>query len=125
MHYLEPARMRGDRAVTVVSGDVHRALGLINRVPLVCSALKSQRFHEANRVELSDVSGPPSKLSTTVRFTFTFLASGAGRAEPKTNPFWALRGIAKGLFEKPGDWEESIRRDRQDMTDVYDRMRSK
>ena len=125
VHYLEPARKRGDRAVTVVSGDVHRALGFVNRVPLVCSALKLQRFHKANHVELSEMSGPPSKLSTTVRFTFTLLSYDTQQPQAKANPFLALRGIAKGLFEKPGDWEESIRKDREEMADVYDKMRSR
>ncbi len=122
VHYLEPARKRGDRAVTVVAGDIHRALGLVNRVPLVCSALKSQRFHETNHVVLSDVSGPRSKLSTTVRFTFTFVPGDTRRTEKPKNPFWDLRGIAKGLFEKPGDWEASIRKDRDEMTDACDKL---
>lgn len=122
VHYFDPARKRGDRAVTVVCGDVHRALGLVNRVPLVCSALKSQRFHEASDVVLSDVSGPPSKLSTTVRFTFTFVPRNTERTESPQNPFWQLRGIAKGLFEKPGDWEASIRKDREEMIDALDKI---
>jgi len=122
VHYLEPAKKRGDRAVTIVAGDIHRALGLVNRVPLVCSALKSQRFHEANHVVLSDVSGPPSKLSTTVRFTFTFVPGDARQGANTRNPFWELRGIAKGLFGKPGDWEASIMKDRQEMADAFDKM---
>jgi len=120
VHYIEPAKKQGARTVTVVAGDVHRALGFNNRVPLVCTALKSHRFQEDNRMVLSDVSGPPSKLSTTVRFTFAFVSSDTGKTSP--HPFWALRGIGKNMFQKPGEWEDLIRQQREELNDSSDKM---
>ena len=38
-HWFTPARNRGEREVTVVSGDVHKRLGWQNRHPAVCGAL--------------------------------------------------------------------------------------
>ncbi len=122
VHYIEPAKKRGERSVTVIAGDVHRALGLNNRVPLVCTALKLHRFHEDNRMVLSDVSGPPSKLSTTVQFTFAFASGDAGQPSREKNPLWALRGIAKGMFGKVGEWEDMIRKDREQFGDVEDKI---
>ena len=122
IQYIEPAKRRGEKSFTVVAGDVHRALGFNNRVPLVCTALRLHRFHEANRMVLSEVSGPPSKLSTTVRFTFSFLPADASQASIETHPFWKLRGLMKGVFP-PGEWEESIRRDRQEFADILDKNR--
>ena len=122
VHYIDPAKRRGERSVTVVAGEVHRALGLNNRVPLVCTALKLHRFHDDNRMVLSDVSGPPSKLSTTVRFTFAFKSGDDGQTSTETNPFWGLRGIAKDMFQKAGEWEDLIRQERKELSDINDKI---
>jgi len=119
--YILPARARGESTVSVTAGDVQKELGLKNRIAWVCTALRAERFQSENQLRLKSESGPPSGMSTTVKFTFEFAPLDTASA----NPFWQLRGIAKGLFERPGEWEESIRKDRQEMTDVYDRMRSK
>lgn len=111
--YVLPAQARGERIVTVTAGDVHRELGLRNRIPLVCAALRATRFQSENHLLLKDVSGPASGMSTTVKFTYEIVSSGADSATKEKNPFWALRGIAKGMFSKPGEWEEMIRRDRE------------
>jgi len=109
--YVVPAQARGERIVTVTAGDVHKELGLRNRIPLVCAALRAARFQSENHLRLKDVSGPLSGMSTTVKFTFEIVST-----EPtEKNPFWQLRGIAKGMFQKPGEWEESIRRDREQL----------
>ena len=120
--YIRPAQVRGERTVSITAGDVHRALGLKNRIALVCTALRAARFQSENHVRLKDVSGPPSGMSTTVKFTFEIIPGEASGDVAAENPFWKLRGIAKGLFEKPGDWEESIRKDRQEMADAYDKL---
>jgi hypothetical protein len=119
--YIRPARVRGERMVSVTAGDVHKALGLKNRIALVCTALRATRFQSENHLRLKDVSGPPSGMSTTVKFTYEIVPGETG-GESQPHPFWALRGIAKGMFEKPGEWEESIRKDREHMTDVYDKI---
>lgn len=66
--YIEPARQSGITTVEVVAGDVHRDLGLENRMPAVCSALDARRFQEEYRVILNSRTGP--KQSSTARWRF-------------------------------------------------------
>ena len=120
--YIRPARERGDQNVSVTAGEVHKALGLKNRIPLVCAALRSARFQAANHLRLKDVTGPPSGMSTTVKFTFEILGSTSGPGTAAVNPLWNLRGIAKGVFEKPGEWEDLIKQEREQLSDIQDKI---
>lgn len=120
--YIRPARVRGDRDVSVTAGEVHKALRLKNRIPLVCAALRSARFQAMNQLRLKDVTGPPSGMSTTVKFTFEILSSAAARGAPTVNPLWNLRGIAKGVFDKPGEWEDLIQKEREQLSDIQDKI---
>jgi len=94
-HYLVPARQRRERSVRIVVGEVQRALGLQQRTPLVCAALRSQKFLRQAGVELAQVEGPPSGMSPKVAFTFRF-AHQAGDAI--FEDLDALRGIARDAF---------------------------
>jgi len=116
---IQPAKERGERVVTVTAGDVHRDLGLKNRVPLVCQALKSKRLLEKNHLVLKEVSGPPSGLSTTLKITYEIGDSG-----PARNPFWELRGIAKDLFRELGGGENFIRQERESFSKAMDERAS-
>jgi hypothetical protein len=109
-HYLEPTQKRGERIFTVTAGDVHRGLGLKNRVPVVCTALRSHRFLDENHLVLKSVSGPPSGLSTTVKFTFEITS---GEAPDQDNPLLKLYGIAKDVFAELGGGENFIRSERE------------
>jgi hypothetical protein len=120
--YIRPARERGDRDVSVTAGEVHKALGLKNRIPLVCAALRSARFQATNHLRLKEVTGPPSGMSTTVKFTFEILSSALGCGATAVNPLWQLRGIAKGVFEKPGEWEDLIKQEREQLSDIEDKI---
>src|SRR5580658_5189710 len=68
--YLAPARRSGSKTFSINVGAVHRALGLNNRVPLVCAALASKKFLAENHLRLTSKTGPPSGQSTTVTFTY-------------------------------------------------------
>jgi 5-methylcytosine-specific restriction enzyme B len=70
VHYVEPARGRGESTVSIRAGDVHTALGYKNRLPLVCSALGAKAFEELCRIERAAVDGPLNGASTT--FTYRF-----------------------------------------------------
>lgn len=109
--YIEAARRRGESVVEIVAGDVHKALHLSNRVPLVCNALSSRSFLEENRVVLESREGPPSGLSTTVRFRYRLLREN-GDAPSSPSPFLGLRGIAKQVFQALGGGEAFIRAER-------------
>jgi len=66
--YVEPARSRGEKIVSVRAGDVHDALGYRNRVPLVCSALGASVFEKTCRLRRSAVEGPLNGANTVFRF---------------------------------------------------------
>jgi hypothetical protein len=66
--YIERARRRGATTVTVRTGDVHRALELVNRMPAVCSALEAAKFQEYAGVRLIGREGP--RQGANVRLTF-------------------------------------------------------
>ena len=68
------ARGRGDKTVTFCSGDVHKALGLVNSYRNVCQVLKRRKFHEEARVELMHtIKSPPSGEGATLTIEFRIL----------------------------------------------------
>jgi hypothetical protein len=113
--YLDAARRRGDKTVTINVGKVHRALALNNRVPLVCAALGSKKFLTENHLRLISKTGPPSGQSTTVTFTYEF---DEAVQEPASGleAFLALRGIGKEVFASLGGGEAFIRRERAEFS---------
>jgi hypothetical protein len=55
---IEPTRRAGQRTVRVRAGDVHDAMGLVNRVPAVCGALDTEKFQDLAGVTLVERTGP-------------------------------------------------------------------
>jgi hypothetical protein len=121
--YVEPAVSRGQREIRVRAGDVHKALALKNRVPIVCQALESKLFLKENNLVLESKEGPPSGLSTSVVFTYRIERSTELQPDQATrlvqykNPapleLLKLRGIGKELFASLGGGEEFLRQERQ------------
>ena len=112
--YIEPARRNKQPTVRVVAGDVHRAVRLHNRVPLVCQALRGKKFLEENRMTLEKLEGPQSGLSTTVAVTYRLADGPVARTESSEEfPFVRLRGIAKEVFRRLGGGEQFIRHERE------------
>ena len=70
--YVLAARNQGEKSFPIHVGEVARDLGLIDRVPAVCSALKTKQFLKDNNLELVETVGPKSGQSTTVVFTYEF-----------------------------------------------------
>jgi len=67
-HFISPARARNESRVSIRVGDVHKALGLKDRVTLVYSALKSKKFQKL--CDISLVEPVEQRISTTTRFTY-------------------------------------------------------
>jgi hypothetical protein len=109
--YLMPARRRGGRTFSVNVGAVHKALGLHNRVPLVCAALISKKFLIRNSLKLISKTGPPSGQSTTVTYTYEFIENKPSPL-PKHDPWTRLRGALKDVFAELGGGEAYLRRER-------------
>jgi hypothetical protein len=110
--YLQPARDRGVSTFTVNVGQVHRELSLKNRIPLVCQALKSDKFLTSNGLRLIFESGPPSGQSTTVTYTYEFAeATKDPRSTP--DPWNELRGSLKGIYASLGGGEAYLKKERE------------
>lgn len=60
---IEPARRAGKRTARVKAGEIHKALGFSNRMPLVCGALDADKFLDFANVHLVNRSGPPQSSS--------------------------------------------------------------
>jgi hypothetical protein len=114
--YLAEARRQSRTRFEVNVGAVHKALGLRNRVPLVCAALRSAKFLKENHVRLVAQTGPPSGLSTTVTLTYEILGD-SKRNSQSVDPLLRLRGIAKELFQGLGGGETFIRDERRKFSD--------
>lgn len=57
-NFIEPARKQGIRTVTIRAGDVHKDMGLYDRMPAVCSALGSMKFENQFDVKRLKMEGP-------------------------------------------------------------------
>jgi len=108
--YVRPTQRRGGRTLSINVGEVHRAVALRNRVPLVCQALESDKFLRANQLKLIAKTGPPSGQSTTVTYTYEFVD--AKSSSPKEDPWVRLRGSLKGVFAELGGGEQYLRVER-------------
>jgi len=125
--YIEPVRRNSGATVRIKSGDIVKDLGLKNKTPNVCTALRSKKFQEQYGLELIEEQGPPSGMSTTVVFTYKVVNRPTAKETESRSPsaFDRLRGIAKGLFKHPGDWERSIQDDRQNFYGKADSERKR
>jgi len=72
--YVDPARATGQKIVKIRVGDVHSSMRFNNRLPLVCSALGSNKFEQLGRVKRISVDGPLNGANTV--FTFMRVDSG-------------------------------------------------
>jgi hypothetical protein len=118
-HYLEPARQRRETLVTLRAGDLHRELGLRNRVPNVCQVMESKILEKEAGVKVSSRQGPPSGRGTTLTVTYavdlagpdTGRVSGSpqenslGRVHPGVELFRALRGLGAETYAAAGGGE--------------------
>jgi hypothetical protein len=73
---LKPAKKAGRHEFSVRAGDIHRDLGLENRMPAVCGALDTQIFQDQFDVILSKRSGPPQGSNVTWLFAMKSGARG-------------------------------------------------
>ena len=62
MNCKEEARSRGQKEVTLLCNDIQKALGVINRTPSICKAMKDCMTNPNDTI----LKAPPSGKSTTV-----------------------------------------------------------
>ena len=126
---MEPARQRHETLVTLRAGDIHRELGLRNRVPNVCQVMESKLLEKEAGVKVSSKQGPPSGRGTTLTVTYTVdlespekklkaersdsvPAAGAGMDQAWVDLFYSLRGMGKEVFAAEGGGEAYLNRER-------------
>jgi hypothetical protein len=109
--YVLRARRRKERIISINVGDVHREMGLNNRVPLVCAALGSKKFLSEHGLRIVSKTGPPSGQSTTVTFLYEVVQS---KPEKRTDDeIWqSLRGIGKDVYASFGGGEAYLQQER-------------
>ncbi len=85
-NYFISAKAQGLGEISLVSGEVHSAMGLSNRMPAVCSALRSGELEQLGFVRLlREVRRPAVKLnSSTNRFEFEMLDSPLDKDESRS-----------------------------------------
>jgi hypothetical protein len=81
--YVQPAKRAGKTELSIAVKDLLKDLDKTmfhgNRVPLVCSAIRTRGFQRENGLEITSVDGPRSKTSPTVVVHYRIGAE--GRAE--------------------------------------------
>lgn len=105
LDYVESAANRGQATFTILTGDVVRSMGLQDRVPAVCSALKSKIFLKQNDLDIEAIEGPPSGNGTRVRYHYRRRTAPTSRSDA----FAEIRGIFSGI----PSFSESIESDRR------------
>lgn len=126
--YVEAARRNGIDRFSINVGEVQRDSQLRNRVSLVCSALKSKKFLQANGLRLVSESGPPSGMSTTVTYTYEFVdgensegptaPGGSGTPQSRQAAWDKLRGALKDVFAEYGGGEAYLRAEHASFRDA-------
>jgi hypothetical protein len=67
--YIGPARKRGEWAVTIRAGDVHKEMGLkLNQLPGVCSALGTNTFETQCDARRISADGPLAGANLLLTF---------------------------------------------------------
>jgi len=116
--YVIPARDRKEDRFSIRVGDVIRDLKLgghaLAGCSPVCSALKTREFLQENRLRLVDKSGPPSGQSTTVTYTYEFVAKEKedDKVGDRQDAWNRLRGALKDVFAELGGGENYLRDER-------------
>jgi 5-methylcytosine-specific restriction protein B len=73
--YLEPARRRGDKIVSVRAGDVHREMHFTDRIPAVCAVLRGRPLADKAGVRYLKSDGPENSTTTVFSFDVTEIFS--------------------------------------------------
>jgi hypothetical protein len=119
--YISAARRRKEKTVAINVGEVHRALALNNRVPLVCAALGSKKFLTEHGLRIVSKTGPPSGQSTTVTFTYEVVDKKQDDVQLSRQEAWnRLRGSMKDIFAEYGGGEAYLRAERASFRDADD-----
>jgi hypothetical protein len=109
--YVKPAKEKKQPRFSIRMGDVVQGSGIgSRRAPAVCSALRTHQFLEENNLRLVESSGPKSGQSTTVTYTYEFVAT--LKPAKEDDPWITLRGALKDIYAELGGGEKYLREER-------------
>lgn len=91
--YIVPARAKGQSELIIRAGDVHRAMGLANAMPAVCSAIGSNKFEDIARATPIDRTGPANGANVYFEFRLTAVPLPAQPATSSQPPSFRHRVI--------------------------------
>ncbi|SRR5258708_5623635 len=129
--YFEPARRRRETLVTLRAGDIHKELGLRNRVPNVCQVMESRILEREAGVKVSAKQGPPSGRGTTLTVTYAVSPEAPSRADLQKDSgsiqasvpamdkeawvrlFYELRGMGADIYAAEGGGEVWLKKERE------------
>ena len=123
-NYVHPARQRGNRTVEVKAGDIHAGLHWSRKVPLVCSALTSQKFQNTVGVRLIETrDAPPSGLSTKTIYRYEILDGESPSvlrdySPPPKRGLLAAYGVAAHLYRQVGGGDAFLKAERENFGSV-------
>jgi hypothetical protein len=127
-NYVSPARRQGKPTIDVKAGDIHSGLRWSRRVPLVCSALSSQKFQNAAGVRLIETrDAPPSGLSTRTVYRYEILdredpAGLRDDAPPPKRGLLAAYGVAAHLYRQVGGGDAFLKAERENFGSIVPEM---
>ena len=87
-HYIEVARRKHQKTLTIVAGEVGRDLGLSSRMRNICQALKGRQFLEMAGVRLLKIEGPEASTTTCFHYEIEDGQPSSG-GEPQLEPIRA------------------------------------
>jgi hypothetical protein len=108
--YIQPARRRGEKVVKINSGTFGKSLVehkilQPNRFPIICNALRSEKFQKDNQLTLVEVQGPPSGRSSTMTFVYRLESMPDAPITTSGNEpslFESLRGVLRKSYKQLG-----------------------
>jgi len=110
--YFEPARLRGENQVVLVSGQVHSDMGLRSRMPNVCQALRSRQIEGYGATLKSEIRRPNVRLNSSTN-QFVYLLSGDKQGleelKPRMEPPRVRSDEPSSLKLTPSQFEEVCR----------------
>ena len=86
--YVEAARRKRQKTVTIVAGEVGRDLGLSGRMPNICQVLQGRKFLEMAGVRLLKIEGPEASTTTCFHYAIEDISPSFG-GEPQLEPIRA------------------------------------
>ncbi|MEN6560911.1 MAG: hypothetical protein ABFD52_09070 [Acidobacteriota bacterium] len=70
--FIEPARARSRKEVTIRAGDLHEKMRLVGRMPAVCGALGTLKFQRENGIKLISREGPSNGPNAIFKFLIEY-----------------------------------------------------